>query len=128
MTSLARTRKNGRWVPASSVVDYLFLTSTRPQSKYTKSLTEHNKTLNEMSKELAQLRESHNIYKNKLRDMELDNDELENAERMVRSSLNDIEQRYNQQMEKAALLEQEVIDKSHLEEDNQRLRDEIRGA
>lgn len=51
------------------------------QSKYQTSLIEHNKTLAEMSRELSQLRESHNIYKAKLRDMELDNDELENAER-----------------------------------------------
>jgi len=34
-----------------------------------------------MDKELKQLRDSHNNYKEKLRDMELDNDELENAER-----------------------------------------------
>lgn len=34
-----------------------------------------------MSRELSQFRDSHNIYKAKLRDMELDNDELENAER-----------------------------------------------
>lgn len=36
-----------------------------------------------MDKELKQLRDSHNNYKEKLRDMELDNDELENAERWV---------------------------------------------
>ncbi|CAO1624280.1 unnamed protein product [Parajaminaea phylloscopi] len=96
------------------------------KSKYQNSLLEHNKTLAEMSRELSQLRESHNIYKDKLRDMELDNDELENAERMVRSSLNDIEQRYNQQMERATLMEEELITKNQLEEENQRLRDEIR--
>lgn len=36
-----------------------------------------------MNREVSTLRESHNIYKSKLRDMELDNDELENAERWV---------------------------------------------
>ncbi|CAO1623294.1 unnamed protein product [Sympodiomycopsis kandeliae] len=94
--------------------------------KYQNSLLEHNKTLAETSRELNQLRESHNIYKSKLRDMELDNDELENAERMVRSSLHDIESRYNQQMEKQVLMEQEIIEKSKLEEELQRLRDELR--
>lgn len=47
--------------------------------------------------------------------------------RMVRSSLHDIEQRYNQQMEKTTLMEGELITKTQLEEENQRLRDEIRG-
>lgn len=46
---------------------------------------------------------------------------------MVRSSLNDVEQRYNQQMERATLMEEELIAKNQLEEENQRLRDEIRG-
>lgn len=83
--------------------------------------------LAETSKEISQLTESRNIYKNQLRDMELDNDELETAERMIRSSLADIETRYNQQMERTVLMEQELIEKNQLTEDNQRLRDEIRG-
>lgn len=97
------------------------------QSKYQTSLLEHNKMLAETSKEISQLTESRNIYKNQLRDMELDNDELETAERMIRSSLADIETRYNQQMERTVLMEQELIEKNQLTEDNQRLRDEIRG-
>lgn len=51
------------------------------QTKYQKTLAEHNKALSSMNKELTTLRDSHNAYKAKLRDMELDNDELENAER-----------------------------------------------
>ena len=51
------------------------------QTKYQKALAEHNKALSSMNKELTTLRDSHNAYKAKLRDMELDNDELENAER-----------------------------------------------
>lgn len=53
------------------------------QSKYQRALSDHNKALSEMNREVSTLRESHNIYKSKLRDMELDNDELENAERWV---------------------------------------------
>lgn len=98
------------------------------KSKYQVSLHQHNKALAENQMELDQLKKSHTIYRDKLRDLELDNDELENTERMVRSSLNDAEQRYNQQMEKTTLLEQELIDKSGLEEVNQRLRDEVRGV
>ena len=98
-----------------------------PQTKYQRALSDHNKTLAELNRELTTLRDSHNIYKNKLRDMELDNDELENAERMVASSLNDMETRYNKTIERTALLEEELVEKSRLEEENQRLKDELQG-
>lgn len=95
------------------------------KGKYQRSLTDHNKSLAELNRELSTLRESHNVYKNKLRDMELDNDELENAERMVASSLTDMETRYNRAIERTALLEEELVEKSRLEEENQRLKDEL---
>lgn len=95
------------------------------KTKYQRTLADHNTTLQGLNKELSMLRESHNIYKNKLRDMELDNDELENAERMVASSLADMEGRYNKAIERTALLEEELVEKSRLEEENQRLKDEL---
>ncbi|UZJ56433.1 hypothetical protein CBS101457_005753 [Exobasidium rhododendri] len=95
------------------------------KTKYQRALSDHNKTLAELNRELTTLRDSHNNYKNKLRDMELDNDELENAERMVASSLNDMESRYNKTIERTALLEEELVEKSRLEEENQRLKDEL---
>ena len=79
-----------------------------------------------MHKELSKLRESHDTYKTKLRDMELDNDELENTERMINSSLADMEGRYNRAVERTALLESELEHKRRLEEENQRLKDELR--
>ncbi|KAK0552240.1 NADH:ubiquinone oxidoreductase [Tilletia horrida] len=96
------------------------------KSKYQSSLAEHNKTLADLNKEVEVLRESHNIYKTKVRDMELVNDELESAERMVQSSLVDMEGRYNKAIERTALLEEELVTKATLEEENQRLKDEIR--
>lgn len=47
--------------------------------------------------------------------------------RMVASSLADMESRYNKAIERTALLEEELVDKSKLEEENQRLKDELRG-
>lgn len=91
-------------------------------------MTDHNKSLAELNRELSTLRESHNIYKNQMRDLELNNDELENAERMVASSLNDMESRYNKAIERTALLEEELLEKSRLEEENQRLKDELQGG
>lgn len=95
------------------------------KGKYQRALSDHNKTLAELNRELSTLRDSHNAYKAKLRDMELDNDELENAERMVASSLTDMESRYNRAIERTAMLEEELVAKTRLEEENQRLKDEL---
>ncbi|EPQ29246.1 uncharacterized protein PFL1_03001 [Pseudozyma flocculosa PF-1] len=94
--------------------------------KYQKSLAEHSSMMNSVTRELNTLRESHNLYKAKLRDMEMDNDELENAERMIASSLADMESRYNKTIERTALLEEELVQKSALQDENQRLKDELR--
>ena len=111
------------------------------RTKYQKSLAEHNVMLSELQRELTKLRETHDVYKTRLRDMEVDNDTLENAERYVRdeikravlltgrminSSLQDMEMRYHHAMERTALLETELEEKSRLEVENQRLKDELR--
>ncbi len=96
------------------------------KSKYSRALSEHNATLTNLQKELGQLREATDVYKAKLRDTEMTNDELENAERMIASSLADMEGKYNKTIEKTALLEEELIEKTRLEEENQRLKDELR--
>ncbi|SNX84564.1 related to nuclear distribution protein RO11 [Melanopsichium pennsylvanicum] len=96
------------------------------KSKYSRALSQHNSTLTDLQKELSLLRDSVDVYKAKLRDTEMTNDELENAERMIASSLADMEGRYNKTIEKTALLEEELIEKTRLEEENQRLKDELR--
>jgi hypothetical protein len=55
------------------------------------------------------------------------NDDLERNERAVTSSLADVEAKYTRTLEEKILLEQELLDKSSLEEECQRLRDELRG-
>ncbi|KAN0064475.1 NADH:ubiquinone oxidoreductase [Thecaphora frezii] len=94
--------------------------------KYQQALAEHNSMMNNVTREVNALREQHNLYKAKLRDMEMDNDELENAERMIASSLADMESRYNKTIERTALLEEELVQKSALQDENQRLKDELR--
>lgn len=90
-------------------------------------------------------------FKVSLRDLEMGVDDLERNERsvhsfssfsfarketwserpfccrMVSSSLQDMEARYNRAIEDKTLLEQELIDKQELEEEMQRLKDEMRG-
>lgn len=79
-----------------------------------------------------------------LRELEMGNDELERNERCVPrekgslacthswlsvavSSLLDLESKYNRAIEEKTLLEQEVVQKQELEEECQRLKDELRG-
>lgn len=55
------------------------------------------------------------------------NDDLERNERAVSSSLADIEAKYSRALEEKILLEHELLDKANLEEECQRLKDELRG-
>jgi len=64
----------------------------------------------------------------RLRDLELGNDDLERNERVVASSLADIEARYSKALEEKILLEHELLDKANMEEELQRVRDELRGT
>jgi len=81
-----------------------------------------------MQRELESLRGSEKKLRDQLRDMELDNDDLEKSEREKDSSLQDLENRYNKSLERIALLEEELVTKAQLEEEVQRLKDELRGA
>ncbi|KAK4704936.1 hypothetical protein P7C70_g1277, partial [Phenoliferia sp. Uapishka_3] len=96
------------------------------KAKYTTTLKEHAATMTHMQKELESLRASEKALRTKLRDMELDNDDLEKSEREKDSSLQDFETRYGKSLERTALLEEELVNKAHLEEEAQRLRDELR--
>ena len=53
------------------------------QSKFNSKLREHTVTLGQMTKELDSTRAAEKALRTKLRDMELDNDDLEKSERFV---------------------------------------------
>ena len=55
------------------------------------------------------------------------NDDLERNERAISSSLADVEGKYARALEEKILLEHELLDKANIEEECQRLRDELRG-
>lgn len=79
-----------------------------------------------MQKELETLRATEKELRTRVRDMELDNDDLEKSEREKDSSLQNLETRYNKALERIALLEEELVAKAQLEEEVQRLKDEVR--
>ncbi|GAA5884999.1 hypothetical protein JCM16303_006510 [Sporobolomyces ruberrimus] len=96
------------------------------KTKYTSALRDHTTTMTHMQRELESLRTSEKKLRDQLRDMELDNDDLEKSEREKDSSLQDLENRYNKSLERIALLEEELVTKAQLEEEVQRLKDEMR--
>lgn len=88
----------------------------------------HNTTVNSLQRELDALRQQHALIKVQLRELEVGNDDLERSEREVSSSLADLEGRYAKALEEKIMLEHELQDRVTLEEDMQRLRDELREA
>lgn len=89
--------------------------------------TTHNTATTSLQRELDTLRQQQQTYKVQMRELEMGNDDLERNERAVMSSLADIEGKYSRVLEEKILLEHELLDKASLEEETQRLKDELRG-
>ncbi|KAG6860112.1 hypothetical protein C0995_015550 [Termitomyces sp. Mi166 len=98
------------------------------KSKFMSLQTNHNTTTASFQRELDKLRQDFQQAKIQLRDLEMGNDDLERNERAVSSSLADMEAKYSRALEGKILLEHELLQKASLEEDSQRLRDELRDA
>ena len=90
--------------------------------------TTHNTTTTSLQREVDQLRQSHQQLKIQMRELEMGNDDLERNERAVSSSLADVESKYAKALEEKILLEHELLDKANVEEECQRMKDEIRGT
>jgi hypothetical protein len=90
--------------------------------------TTHNTTTTSLQRELDTLRQDHQKIKIQLRELEMGNDDLERNERAVTSSLADVEAKYTRALEEKILLEHELLDKATLEEECQRLKDDLRGS
>ena len=89
--------------------------------------TAHNTTMTSLQRELDLLRHDHQQLKIQMRELEMGNDDLERNERAVASTLADLDAKYSRALEEKILLEHELLDKASLEEECQRLKDELRG-
>ena len=90
--------------------------------------TTHNTTTTSLQRELDTIRKDYQQVKIQFRELEMGNDDLERNERAISSSLADIEQKYSRVLEEKILLEHELLDKATVEEECQRVKDELRGA
>ncbi|KAJ6519942.1 hypothetical protein C8R45DRAFT_953331 [Mycena sanguinolenta] len=98
------------------------------KSKFMSLQTTHNTATTTLQRELDKLRQEHQQVKVQLRELEMGTDDLERNERAVSSSLADMESKYSRALEEKILLEHELLDKANLEEECQRLKDELRDA
>ncbi|KAL1749103.1 hypothetical protein HDZ31DRAFT_28413 [Schizophyllum fasciatum] len=98
------------------------------KSKFMSLQTTHNHTTASLQRELDKLRKEHQQVKVQLRELEMGNDDLERNERAVSSNLADVENKYSRVLEEKILLEHELLDKASMEEEFQRLKDELRDA
>ncbi|KAI0639744.1 hypothetical protein C8Q77DRAFT_1082647 [Trametes polyzona] len=98
------------------------------KAKFMSLQTTHNTTTTSLQRELDKLRQDYQKIKVQLRELEMGNDDLERSERAISSSLADMEQKYARVLEEKILLEHELLDKANMEEESQRVKDELRDA
>ncbi|KAL1933483.1 hypothetical protein VTP01DRAFT_7573 [Rhizomucor pusillus] len=98
------------------------------KSKYTEAKHEQNKTMMQMQREIDILRATEEMFRKKILELELDNDDLERTERAAASSLSDLEVKLNKAIERNVILENEIAVKDDLMEQTQRLKDELNDA
>ncbi|CAO3580457.1 unnamed protein product [Absidia cylindrospora] len=98
------------------------------KTKYTDTKHEQSITMMQMQREIDILRTTEAMFRKKILDLELDNDDLERTERAATSSLSDLEVKLNKTIERNAILENEINSKDQLTEQAQRLRDELNEA
>ncbi|KAJ4169769.1 NADH:ubiquinone oxidoreductase [Fusarium falciforme] len=97
--------------------------------KYRESKTEASASQNALEKEITTLRDSNRTLQLKLRDIEVANDDFERQARNTTSSLEDMESKYNQAIERAVMMEEEIKmgeqEREQLRIESQRLREEL---
>ncbi|KAK5040141.1 NADH:ubiquinone oxidoreductase [Exophiala sideris] len=99
------------------------------KAKYRQSKTEASNVQNALQKEITELRDTNRTLTMRLRDIEVANDDFERKQRNTESSLEDMESKYNQIIERSVLLEDELRtgeqERESLRIEAQRLRDEL---
>ncbi|KAI5781168.1 NUDE protein [Geopyxis carbonaria] len=99
------------------------------KGKYKQSKAEANSAQNALQKEITSLRDANRTLQLKLRDIEVSNDDFERQERIQQSSLEDLESKYNQSIERGVMQDEEIkcgeLEREQLRIDAQRLKDEL---
>ncbi|KAF3938282.1 hypothetical protein ABW19_dt0207043 [Dactylella cylindrospora] len=92
------------------------------KTKFKASKEEANSVQTQLQKEITELREKFRSSQIKIREMEVSNDDFERQERIAKSSLDDLESKYNMAIERNAMNESEI---QNLEQEREELRIEL---
>lgn len=99
------------------------------QEKCKKAKMEANGAQNGLEKEITTLRDTNRTLQLRLRDIEVANDDFERQARHTSSSLEDLESKYSQAIERSVLMEEEIKlgeqEREALRIETQRLREEL---
>ncbi|RDA85533.1 hypothetical protein CP532_3324 [Ophiocordyceps camponoti-leonardi (nom. inval.)] len=97
--------------------------------KHREAKTEASAVQAALEKEITTLRDSNRSLQLRLRDIEVANDDFERQARNTSSSLEDMESKYNQAIERGVMMEEEIKsseqEREQLRIDSQRLREEL---
>ncbi|KAJ9114173.1 hypothetical protein QFC20_001689 [Naganishia adeliensis] len=107
------------------------LTKTREEleelkQKRVQEVKEQNANVSTMQRKIENLEKEVEDRKQAIVKLEMGNDDLERSQRNALSSFLDLESQHNRMLEEKILLEQDLEGKRQLEEDMQRLKDELR--
>ncbi|KAF3911659.1 hypothetical protein AA313_de0202457 [Arthrobotrys entomopaga] len=92
------------------------------KTKFRNAKEEANQAQTHLQKEITELREKYRTSQIRIREMEVSNDDFERNERIVKSSLDDLESKYNMAIERNAMNESEI---QTLEQEREDLRIEL---
>lgn len=98
------------------------------KTKYLDLQKEASATQCSLLKEVNSLQKAHSEANQRLREMEMENDDMERHERITRSTLEEIEHKYHSCLEEIAMLEADVAGKDDLKTELQHTKDELRDA
>ena len=99
------------------------------QRKYKESKTEASSAQSSLEKEITTLRDTNRSLQLRLRDIEVANDDYERQARNTTSSLEDMESKYNQAIERGVMMEEDIKqgeqERERMRIEAQRLREEL---
>lgn len=107
-------------------ITYFLINHSFSQEKHDALVSRLNRQVTSLQEEVNNLKTEAAQRKDYIRQLEQANDDLERSNRNALASVEDIEDRLNQVLEKNALLEVELYEKEELDVYVQRLKDEVR--
>lgn len=96
------------------------------KGKHLELQKEYSANQTALLKQIATLKEKHFQANERLREIETTNDDMEQHERITKSSLAELEQKYHNCLEDIAMLESEVASKDEMQIELQRTKDDLR--